>query len=306
MRLEGTYTALVTPFSGGENNSDKVDYKGLEKNIAFQLKGGVDGIVPLGTTGEAPNITKEERRDIIKLVVAQLKGTGKKVMIGTGSSNMHEAVAYTSQAKDLGADAALVVAPYYIKPNQEGLFGYYCELSRVGIPIVVYNIAARAGVNIETSTLERIAQLPNVIGVKEASGDMNQIKSVIYKIQNNPGYPNFSVMSGDDKLTYEIITNGGRGLISVVSNILPQKVSALVKASRGTNIVDLLGPTRMLNDELLPIFNESMLGGNPASIKYMMNLLKMPAGGLRKPLHEISEEHKKEIEGVMREKKLIN
>ncbi|MDY3757782.1 MAG: 4-hydroxy-tetrahydrodipicolinate synthase, partial [Treponema sp.] len=212
--IHGAYTAMITPM----NADGSVDYDGFAKNVQFQLDQGIDGLLPLGTTGETPTLTEDEEDKIIDIAIKHVKEfnakTGKdvKVMIGAGSNCTLDAVRYVERAKAKGADFALVVTPYYNKPSDEGIFRHYEAVSKVGMPIVVYNIAGRTGKNIPTATLERIAKLPNVVGVKEASGSINQMMEVIEKIKL--ANPEFSVMSGDDGLTLPLMAAGGDGIIS--------------------------------------------------------------------------------------------
>src|SRR3989338_6428924 len=199
MEFKGTYTALITPFK-----KDDVDYEGLKKNILFQIEQGVEGIVPLGTTGETPTLSEEEQERIITLAVETAKGK-VQIIVGTGSNSTKHTIEKTQRAKDFGADAVLIVTPYYNKPTQEGIYQHFKAVSdAVDIPIVVYNIQGRSGVNIETATLQRIAKLRGIIGVKEASGNLNQMMDVLRTIQT-PAHPQFTVLSGDDGMTVPLI-----------------------------------------------------------------------------------------------------
>ncbi|HPO03273.1 MAG TPA: 4-hydroxy-tetrahydrodipicolinate synthase, partial [Treponemataceae bacterium] len=204
MKLRGAFTALVTPMK--EDGS--VDFEGFRDLVRFQLKSGISGIVPLGTTGETPTLDESEEETLIDIAMEEAKGK-VPVIVGAGSNNTRDAVKYVKRAKQKGADYALVVTPYYNKPNDEGIFLHFAACAEVGLPIIVYNIAGRTGKNISTALLARIAELPNIAGVKEASGDINQMMEVIETIARKK--PGFTVLSGDDALTLPLAALGGDG-----------------------------------------------------------------------------------------------
>lgn len=288
-KLQGTFTALITPML----SDGAVDYEGLRSLVRFQLEGGVTGLVPLGTTGETPTLHEhDEEEKIIGIVTEEVRAFEKinktkvPIILGAGSNNTKDAVYYTERAKSSGADYALVVTPYYNKPSDEGIFRHFEAISRVGIPVIVYNIAGRTGKNISTPTLARIADLPNIAGVKEASGDIGQMMDVILHISRKN--PNFSVLSGDDALTLPLIASGGDGIISVVSNLVPSLVSDLTTHALNGDFVK----ARELHYRLLPFFKAAFVDGNPSSIKYAMNLKGLPSGALRLPLCEVHDEAK--------------
>ena len=299
-KFRGAFTAMITPM----NTDGSVDYDGFRKNVKFQLEEGIDGLVPLGTTAETPTLDErpgEEEDRIIAIVMEEVrefeKKSGKKipVILGAGSNNTRDAVIYCERAKKAGADAALVVTPYYNKPSKEGIYRHFEAVSKVGIPIVVYNIQGRTGTNITTDTLIRIAELPNIAGVKEASGNINQMGDVIAQIKSKK--PDFAVMSGDDGLTLPLIALGGDGIISVVSNLAPKIVAEMAnKALSG----DIEG-ARKIHYRLLPFFKAAFVDGNPTSIKYAMNFKGLPAGPCRLPLVEVTDEAKKVIEKALAE-----
>lgn len=296
IKLRGSYTAMITPMK----DDGSVDYDQFRKNVVFQIKNGITGIAPMGTTGETPTLLDEEEDDIIKIAVEESKKhfdeTGIKVpvIIGTGSNCTRDAVRYTERAKRLGADVALVVTPYYNKPSKEGIYQHFAAVSKVGIPVLVYNIAGRTGVNITTDTLERIADLPNIIGVKEASGNINQMMEVITKIKSK--HPDFAVLSGDDGLTLPLIGVGGDGVVSVVSNLTPNLVSKMVDAALKGNFEE----ARKIHYRLLPFFKAAFVDGNPSSIKYALKVKKMDSGAMRLPLVEITDEAKKVVENALK------
>ncbi len=300
IKLKGTYTAMITPMK----KNGAVDYEGFRKHIKNQLKAGIDGLVPLCTTSETPTLDEDEEDKMISIVMeeraAYKKASGKNVpiIVGTGSNNTRDAVRYTKRAKEAGADAALVVTPYYNKPSQEGIYRHFAAVSKVGLPILVYNIQGRTGTNIATDTLARIADLPNVIGVKEASGNINQMADVIAKVKAK--HPNFAVLSGDDGLTLPLLALGGDGVVSVVSNLAPKEVKAMVDSG----LKGKFDEARKAHFRLLPIFKAAFVDGNPTSIKYAMNLKGLPAGGVRAPLVEVNANAKKVIKAALEACKL--
>lgn len=297
IKLHGTFTAMVTPMK--EDGS--VNFEGFRKNVIFQLENGIDGIVPLGTTAETPTLEEDEEDVLITIAVEEAQRfkekTGKKipVIIGAGSNCTKDAVRYCERAKEHGADAALVVAPYYNKPSQEGLFKHFEAVSNVGIPILVYNIQGRTGVNISVPTLVRIAELPNLCGVKEASGDINQMMQIIALIKSK--HPDFSVLSGDDALTLALAAVGGDGVVSVVSNIAPSLVAQMTSFALDGNFSE----ARNMHYRLLPFFRAAFVDGNPTSIKYAMNLKGLPAGSCRLPLVEVNDSAQKIIADALTE-----
>ena len=300
LKLKGTFTAMITPMK----KNGAVDYEGFRKHIKNQLKAGIDGLVPLCTTSETPTLDEDEEDKMISIIMEERaafkKATGKNIpiIIGTGSNNTRDAVRYTQRAKETGADAALVVTPYYNKPSQEGIYRHFAAVSKVGLPILVYNIQGRTGTNIATDTLARIADLPNIIGVKEASGNINQMADVLAKVKAK--HPNFAVLSGDDGLTLPLLSLGGDGVVSVVSNLAPKEVKAMVDAG----LKGKFDEARKMHFRLLPIFKAAFVDGNPTSIKYAMNLKGLPAGGVRAPLVEVNANAKKVIKAALQACKL--
>ncbi len=296
LTLRGAMTAMITPM----NKDGSVDYEGFRKNVQFQLAGGIQGLVPLGTSGETPTLDEDEEEKMINIVIPEVRAYEKAhnvkvpVIIGAGSNNTRDAVRYCERAKKYGADAALVVTPYYNKPSDEGIYQHFAAVSKVGIPILVYNIQGRTGRNINTQLLARIADLPNIIGVKEASGNINQMMEVIAAIKSK--HPNFAVMSGDDGLTLPLIAMGGDGIISVVTNLNPQVIVEMVNAAFAGD----MKKAREIHYRLMPFFKAAFIDGNPTSIKYAMNVKKLPSGAVRLPLVEVTEESKKIIKDAMK------
>lgn len=295
IRLRGAFTAMITPMK--EDGS--IDYDGYRKLLRFQMEEGIDGLVPLGTTGETPTLDEDEEQRIIDVVMEEVRAFEKErgvkvpVVLGAGSNNTRDAVRYTERAKKAGADAALVVTPYYNKPSSEGIFRHFEAVSRVGIPILVYNIAGRTGKNIDTPTLSRIADLPNIAGVKEASGSISQMTDVIATIKSK--HPDFAVLSGDDAMTLPLLASGGDGVVSVVSNAAPALVSEMVRAALSGDYE----AARKIHYRLLPFFKAAFIDGNPTSIKYAMRVKGLPSGSVRLPLVDVHDEAKKIIEEAL-------
>ena len=258
----------------------------------------------LGTTAETPTLdekTGSEEDKIIEIVFEEVrkfeKTSDKKipVILGAGSNNTKDAILYCERAKKVGADAALVVTPYYNKPSKEGIFRHFEAVSKVGIPIVVYNIQGRTGLNIPTDLMERIAELPNIAGVKEASGNISQMMDVIAKIKSKK--QDFAVLSGDDGLTLPLMATGGDGVISVVSNLAPALVAQMVTEGLKGNF----DKAREIHYRLLPFFKAAFVDGNPTSIKYAMSIKGFCKPYVRLPLVEVTDSAKKIIENALKE-----
>jgi 4-hydroxy-tetrahydrodipicolinate synthase len=276
-RLRGAFTALITPM----NNDESVDYEGFRKLVRFQLESGISGLVPLGTTGETPTLDEAEEDKLIDIVMTEAKGK-VPVILGAGSNCTRDAVKYVKRAKQKGADYALVVTPYYNKPNDEGIYRHFAACAEVGLPIIVYNIAGRTGKNIATPLLARLAELPNIVGVKEASGDVGQMMDVIATIRAKR--PDFIVLSGDDSLTLPLVALGGDGVISVLSNLAPREVTAMTMAALEGDFAK----ARKMHYKLLPAFKDAFIETNPVPIKAAMLMKGLPSGTLRLPLAPIS------------------
>ena len=277
----GAFTALITPMkeSGG------VDFDGFQTLIDFQIKEGIDGLVPLGTTGENPTLDEKEEDKLIEIAVKQAKGK-VPIVIGTGSNDTKHMQIYTERALKMGADAALVVTPYYNKPNDDGLIRHFEAAAQVGIPIIVYNIASRTGRNIPPLLMEKLSRIPGIVGVKESSGDINQIGDIIHEVAlpRKAEGGNFSVLSGDDSFTLPLMALGGDGVISVVSNLLPAQVKALTQACREGKYDKAL----KLHYELLPFIKAAFIETNPVPIKQALSWAGLPAGPVRLPLGKLS------------------
>jgi len=291
MDLSGAYTALITPFKNGALDED-----GLRKNIQFQIAEGIDGVVPVGTTGECPTLSPEEHERVIDIAVEEAKGK-VKVIAGTGSNNTKEAIRYTKHAKEVGADAALIVVPYYNKPSQEGLYQHYKAIAEaVDLPIVLYNVPGRTGKNLEAETTLRLSKISNIVAVKEASGNLDQIMAIL---QDAPA--DFNVLSGDDAFTYPMLCLGAHGIISVASNIEPKGVSDMVhKFFEGD-----IEAAKELHYKYLDLFNVIFIETNPTPTKYAFEILGRAGGKPRLPLVEPNEKSKAEMKKVLKQLHLI-
>jgi 4-hydroxy-tetrahydrodipicolinate synthase len=277
--FRGSITALVTPFKNGQ--FDRATY---EKQIKFQADNGTNGIVPVGTTGESPTLTHEEHRLVIEVAVKAAKGTGMKVIAGTGSNATDEALDLTRFAKEVGADGALMVNPYYNKPSQEGLFQHFKLIaSSVDIPIVLYNIPGRTSITMTVPTVVRLArECKNIVAMKEATGSLDQATETV------AACPNLAVLSGDDSLTLPIMAVGGVGVISVATNIVPADVRKMVDAALKNDFAT----AREIHLRLFPLFRSLFLENNPGGVKAAMQLLRRDTGEMRLPLVEITPPNK--------------
>ena len=284
--FEGAMTAMVTPF----DKEGKVDEEGLRENVRFQIKKGIHGLVPVGTTGECATLSYEEHNRVVDVVVDAAKGK-VPVLAGTGSNSTWEATMLTKHAKEVGADGALLVVPYYNKPTQAGLYQHYKRIAEeVDLPQVIYNIPSRTSLNMLPETMAKLAKVKNIVGVKEASGDLKQIAQIIELAGKE-----FLVLSGDDSLTLEIMKLGGVGIISVTSNLVPDKLVKMVDSFRSGDV-----PTaKRINDELAPLFKALFIETNPGPAKMAMNWMGMAAGGLRLPLVELEPENQEKLRKVL-------
>lgn len=288
----GSIVAIVTPFKNG-----RVDEKKIAELVEFHIKNGTHGIVPCGTTGESPTLTYEEHNRVIEVCIEAARHR-LPVIAGTGSNATAEAVMLTRHAAEAGADAALVVTPYYNKPTQKGLYLHFKAVAEsVKIPIILYNIEGRTARNIETETVARLARdCKNIIGVKEASGKLEQVKAVRQATSKD-----FIILSGDDALTLPIMELGGAGVISVVANIVPQDVAAMVEAFAAGDKVK----ASRLNDRLVPLVKAMFFETNPIPVKTAMELLGLCSGELRLPLCAMEEENIEKLKTALSEYGLL-
>jgi 4-hydroxy-tetrahydrodipicolinate synthase len=280
--FSGVLPAVVTPFRNGE-----VDEEGLRQLIEFQIEEGVHGIVPCGTTGESATLSHEEHERVVEIAVDQVKGR-VPVVAGTGSNNTAEAIRLTAHAKKAGADGVLMISPYYNKPTQEGVYQHYKKVAaEVAIPIVVYNIPGRTAVNIEPSTFARLAEIDNIVGVKEATGSMKQITEIIRLCGDK-----LSMLSGEDYITYPLMTVGGKGVICVVANIVPRDMSELCNLLLAGDF----GKGRELYYKLLPLCHSMFYETNPAPVKAALQMMgKISSDEVRLPLVSMSEDNKDKL-----------
>jgi 4-hydroxy-tetrahydrodipicolinate synthase len=285
-----TYTAIVTPFK-----HNKIDEKSLEKIVEFQIKNGVTGIVPCGTTGESPTLSHDEHNLVIELCVKIAKKR-IKIMAGTGSNSTDEAVMMTKHAKKVGADSCLVVAPYYNKPTPEGVFQHYRALDKCGIPLYIYNVPGRSVINISDENLARISELKNVVGIKDATGDLARIATLRLLIQKK-----FSYLSGEDVTAVGFNAMGGNGVISVTANITPKLVVALQKATEKGDYKTAL----KLQDQLTNLHDVMFCETNPIPVKYAASLIGLCSPETRLPLVTPSSAAKEKIEKEMKKLGLI-
>ncbi|MBN1697677.1 MAG: 4-hydroxy-tetrahydrodipicolinate synthase [Spirochaetales bacterium] len=290
--FEGVITALITPF---EENGD-IDAVSLKKLVDFQIENGVHGLLPMGTSGESPTMNHDEHIEVIRIVTEHVNKR-VPVIAGTGSNCTREAINLTKRAKDCGVDASLQVAPYYNKPTQEGFYRHFMSIAdNVDVPIIVYNIPGRTGKNIENRTMLKLAQHPNIVGVKEASGDLNQMMDLIAAKPDS-----FVVLSGDDNLTFPLIILGGRGIVSVTSNLVPDRISAFVNAALNGDVET----ARKKHYELLPLFKAMFLETNPIPVKAACALKGMIKEVYRLPLCPMAKENKEKLVSVMKQAALL-
>ncbi len=290
--FKGSIVAIVTPF---KNN--KIDEKKLRQLIDFQIKNGSSGIVPCGTTGESATLSFDEHESVIQIAIDQ---AGKRVPViaGTGSNSTEEAIMLTKQAASAGADASLQVSPYYNRPTQKGLYEHFKAIAQsVKIPIILYNIAGRTGVNIEPETIAKLAQdCKNIVAVKEASGSLDQMSRIKQLCPKN-----FDLISGDDGLTLPVLSIGGTGIISVVANIVPKDVAQLVAAFEKGDFKK----AKELHYKLLPLIKAVFLETNPIPVKTAMGLLGMCAPDLRLPMCSMSEANLDKLKKVLKDYRLL-
>jgi len=289
----GLGTALITPFK----QDGALDEKAFRELAQRQIRAGVNFLVPCGTTGESPTLTRKEHLRVCEITLEEARPKGVPVLAGCGGYNTAELIELGLELKNLGVDGLLSVTPYYNKPTQEGLFRHYEALaSAVGLPIMLYSVQGRTGVNLEPGTLKRLSQIPEIIGVKEASGNIAQIARVLHEVP-----PTFIVVSGDDSTTIPLISLGGKGVISVVSNEVPKEMSSLVKAC-------LEGDYKLAREFqrfLLPLMEINFVESNPIPVKQAIASLGLCEPVWRLPLVPPSSDNKVKIETILKEMKLL-
>ncbi|MBI3455914.1 MAG: 4-hydroxy-tetrahydrodipicolinate synthase [Candidatus Rokubacteria bacterium] len=284
--FQGSLVALVTPFRDG-----KIDEAKLRELVEFHVQHGTDGLVPCGTTGESPTLSHEEHQRVVGLVVRAAAGR-IPVVAGTGSNSTAEAIDLTVHAAKAGADGALLVSPYYNKPTQQGLYEHFKAIAQAvpDLPLILYNIQGRTAVNIQTDTLQRLAEIPNIVGVKEASGSLDQMTSVILACG-----PDFTVLSGDDTLTLPLMSVGGRGVISVVANFLPKEVTELTHAALDGD----WKRARELHLRLFPVCQAMFIETNPIPVKETMAMLGLIRAEWRLPMCPMSDANRDRLRKIL-------
>ena len=293
--LKGSIVALITPFKN--NKLDEDCYISL---IHHHLSSGTSGLVPAGTTGESPTLNHEEHERVIELCVKESKGK-IFVLAGTGSNSTEEAISLTKYAEGIGANGALVVTPYYNKPTQEGLYQHFKAINdNCSIPIIIYNIPPRSVVDMSVDTMSRLFELKNIIGVKDATGDLNRVDQ-----QRKKMGPDFIQLSGEDGTALEFNLRGGVGCISVTANVAPKLCAEFQEASIAKNNSNLLAKAKIINDKLMPLHKSLFIESSPSPVKYAASLLNLCSDEVRLPLVKITDETKKEVKSAMSYANLI-
>ena len=285
----GSIVAMVTPFKDGV-----VDYDKLEELVEYHIENGTNGIIPCGTTGESPTLTHKEHGEVVDKVIEKANGR-IPVIAGTGSNNTSEALSLTKHAKKTGADGSLIITPYYNKPTQQGLYEHYkAILEEVDIPIIIYNVPSRTGVSITPETVARLYEFNNIAAIKEATGDIDQASQIL-------SLCDITVLSGDDSLTLPLMSVGGKGVVSVVANILPRKVSEMVSCFLNGEFEK----SQKLHKSLFPICKAMFIETNPIPVKTAMKLLGRLNGEMRLPLCKMSDGNVKQLKKILEEYGLI-
>jgi 4-hydroxy-tetrahydrodipicolinate synthase len=285
--FSGAFTALITPLKNGE-----VDLEALEDLVEFQIRQGVNGLVPCGTTGETPALTEEEDRLVIETAV-HVSGGQAPVIAGTGSNSTDMAIKYTRMAEKAGADGSLQVAPYYNKPTQEGLFRHFAAIAdSTSLPLILYNIPSRTSITLSAETVARLAEIPNIVGIKDSTLSVSMVSDVRRFCGED-----FTILSGDDPMTLPVMSLGGNGVISVASNVAPAAVAEMVRALNSEDFER----GRELHYELFPLFRALFLETNPIPVKAAASLLGLCSDEMRLPLVPMSGENLLKLQKVMEE-----
>jgi len=293
--FKGSIVALITPFKN--NELDEENYRNL---IHYHLKNGTHGVVPGGTTGESPTLSHNEHKRIIEISVKETNGK-IPVISGTGSNSTSEAVELSKYAEKVGSDGLLIVTPYYNKPTQEGLYQHYKKINdNVGIPIVIYNIPSRSVIDMSVETMARLFELKNIVGVKDATGDLNRVDQH-FKLMGKE----FIQLTGEDDNAFEFNKRGGRGCISVTANIAAKLCSDMQEASLSINDSNLQLKAKTINSTLSPLHKALFIESNPSPVKYAASLLNLSKPDVRLPLVQVTEKTKKEVKKALEYAKLI-
>jgi 4-hydroxy-tetrahydrodipicolinate synthase len=289
----GSLVALITPLKNGS-----VDEKGFEKFVSWQIKEGTDGLVPCGTTGESPTLSPEEQKRLIDICIQTAKGSGVPVIAGTGSNNTEKSIEMTQYAKKAGADAAMLVVPYYNKPTQEGLFQHFKTVAEaVDIPILLYNVPPRTGGDMQVDTVVRLSQVKNIIGIKDASYDM--ARPTLTKLRARKG---FIQLSGEDASAMGFMAQGGDGCISVTANVAPRLCAEMHDAWKARDLDKVFE----IQDRLMPLHKALFVETSPAPVKYACEVIGQATARLRLPLVECTDATKKQVRDAMVHAGLIN
>lgn len=297
MKLKGTIVAMITPF----NSNDEVDQSGMRENINYLIDRGVEGILAAGTTGESATITHVEQRKMMDILVDEVNRRVKAVA-GAGSNSSKESLSLVKYAESAGADAALVITPYYNKPQQHGLYEHYKMLTEnTDIPIIVYNVPSRTGTDIHVETIGKVSQLDNIIGIKEANPDLDKVSQIHKKLDELGNRDDFSIISGNDNLTLPMMSMGCTGVISVVANVDPERMSQMVRFASDGDYDNAL----KLHDELYDLMKVLFVESNPVPAKEALNMMGRPAGHVRMPLAPLNDGSKEQLKKVLTDLKLI-
>ncbi len=287
----GALSAIVTPFSDGA-----VDEPALRDLIEWQIGAGVQGIVPCGSTGESATLSHAEHEQVIRIAIEQTKKR-VPVVAGTGSNSTAEAIRLTAAAREMGADAALLISPYYNKPTQEGIYKHYKMIAQsVDLPLIIYNLPGRTGSNIMPETMARLCEVRNIVGVKEASGSMDQISDIRRLCGER-----FTILSGDDSATLPLMALGASGVISVITNVMPREMTEMVSAALAGNYAR----AREIHYQMLPLMRALFIETNPIPVKHAMSLLKKCSPEVRMPLTPMSPPAADKLKAVMKEMRLL-
>ncbi len=288
--FKGSIVALITPFKNNVMDEDK--YVSL---IHHHIKNGTKGVVPAGTTGESPTLNHDEHKKVIEIAVRECKGK-IPVIAGTGSNSTEEAVELSKHAERSGADALLIVTPYYNKPTQEGLYQHYKLINdNVGIPIIIYNIPPRSVIDMSVDTMARLFELKNITGVKDATADLDRVDEQLKKMG-----PEFIQLSGEDGTALEFNMRGGVGCISVTANVAAKLCSEFQEASLAKNNSNLMSKAKEINEKLMPLHKALFIESNPSPVKYAASLLKLSSDEVRLPLVKVTENTKKEVKKALK------
>ena len=297
MNFEGTYVAMVTPFT----EDKQIDEEGFRHNINYLIDNGVCGLVGAGTTGESATLNHEEHQKVIEILVDEVDGRVETIA-GTGSNATSEAISLTKFADDAGADAALLITPYYNKPQQHALVEHYRAVSEVtDIPIIAYNVPSRTGINMDVETIVELAKIDNIDAVKEASGSVDKVSDIYRALQHEGLEDDFNILSGEDSLTLPIMAVGGTGVISASANIDSKRMVLMVDSILNDDYATAID----VHYEMLELIRALFIESNPVPVKTAMNIMGLPAGPLRQPLAEMKEENLEVLKKALKDSNLI-